>query len=173
MKFNLIATCNRFMEFNAARELENILYMIGDEEASAWESKVSGLILAKTSFNPHKAINKMRQLLREKPWEFHYLKRIIPIDRVVKTDLEAIKEVSLQLAKNIPSNSTYRITVEKRYTQLHRREIINYIAPHINVKVDLENPQYILLIEIVGNQTGISLLKSKEEILNVQKELTK
>lgn len=170
-KFNIIATCSRYTEFNAARELENILYLIGDKEPVAWESKVAGLILAKTNLDPHDAIIRMKKLLQERPWEFHYLKRVIPIDRVTKTNLEAIKEVALKLAENIPKDSTYRITIEKRHTDLHSRDIIDHIAPNINLKVDLENPRYILLIEIIGAQTGISLLKGKNEILNIQKEL--
>jgi len=171
LRFNLIATCSRYTEFNAARELENILYLVGDKEATAWESPIAGLILARTKLEPYEAIKRMRQLLRDRPWEFHYLKRIIPVEKVVKTDLERIKEAALEIASRIPRDSTYRITVEKRHTDLHSRDIIEAIAPHINVKVDLTNPEYTLLIEIVGAQTGISLLHGDRTILNVQKEL--
>jgi len=171
MKFNLIATCSRYMEFNAARELENILYLIGDKEGTAWESPVAGLIFGRTNLDPYDAISKIRELLKEKPWEFHYIKRIIPVELVVRTDLEKIKEAALKLAERIPKTATYRISIEKRHTDLHSRDLIDAIAPNINVKVDLTNPEYTLLIEIVGRQTGISLLSRDKSILNVQKEL--
>lgn len=173
MKFNLIVTCSRYAEFNTARELENLLYLIGDKEGSAWESNIAGLVFGHTKLSPYEAVKKMKDLLHEKPWEFHYIKRVIPIEYVVKTDIELIKREALKLASKIPSDSTYKIAVEKRHTDIHTIDIINAIAPHIKVKVDLTNPKYVLLIEIVGRQTGISLLYNDREILNVQKELIK
>lgn len=171
MKFNLIGTCSRFMEFNAARELENILYLIGDKEARAWESKIAGVILGLTTKEPYSAIHELRGLLSEKPWEFHYIRRIIPIEYVVRTELDEIYKYAIALAERIPPESTYRITVEKRHTDLHTMDIISAIAKDIDVKVDLSNPDWIILIEVVGPHTGLSLLQGEKGLLNVMREL--
>jgi|Deesub1362B_J571_1020462.scaffolds.fasta_scaffold00004_350 tRNA acetyltransferase TAN1 len=171
MKFNLIGTCGRFQEFNASRELENILYLIGDKESKAWESRIAGIILGYTNLDPYNAIELMRSLLRDKPWEFHYLKRIIPIEKVVKTELNEISSSAKELAKRIPEGSTYRVTVEKRHTKLHTMDIISSIAPDIKIKVSLRNPDWIILIEVVGPYTGLSLIKGEAGILNIVKEL--
>ena len=74
------------------------------------------------------------------------------------TDLAAIKAVSLELAKQIGEGQTFRVTVEKRYTPLHSKDIIEAAAGDIKQQVDLHNPDLILQIEVVGAFTGISLL---------------
>lgn len=172
LEFNLIATCPRNREFEAVNELEQILFDLGDEKAKAWESEVKGLILACTNFGPFEAIEKIRKYIKEGPWRVRVLKRIIPIEFVVKTDLEIISKLCREkISSRISPSETFRITLEKRHTDLSSREIIDAAAKQINAKVDLENPQKIILIEVVGNATGISLLKSEDQILNVTKEL--
>jgi tRNA acetyltransferase TAN1 len=75
----------------------------------------------------------------------------------------------LELAAHIGVDETFRITVEKRYTTLHSRDIISAIAAEIRNKANMEKPDKILLIEIMGAVTGISLVKPKE-IISVMKE---
>jgi tRNA acetyltransferase TAN1 len=58
--------------------------------------------------------------------------------------------------------------VEKRFTSLHTRDFIEAAAA-IDRKVDLENPGKILLIEVVGGLTGMSLIKPNG-VLAVVKE---
>jgi tRNA acetyltransferase TAN1 len=170
MEFNMIVTCGRFMEFNAMRELENIFYLIGDEDAKFRESRVKGIIFVNTNLDPHEAIGKIRLLIEDRPWEFRFTKRYIPVDRVVNSSLERIREAALDLAVGIPKGSSYRITVEKRHSDLHTMDLIGAIAPSIDRKVSLKNPDYVLLIEIVGEVAGLSLIKP-DEIISVEKEL--
>ena len=59
--------------------------------------------------------------------------------------------------------------MEKRFTSLHTRELIEAVAMGIDRKVDLENPDKILLIEVVGGLTGMSLIKPSD-VLAVLKE---
>jgi len=55
------------------------------------------------------------------------------------------------------------MTVEKRrYTRYHKIEIIKELAELIDKKVDLENPDKILRIEIIGKYAGLALLKPKD-----------
>ncbi len=63
---------------------------------------------------------------------------------------------------------TYRITVEKRHSVISTREIIDEIANKITNKVSLEKFDWMILIEILGNKTGISILK-ENDILSTQK----
>ena len=130
---------------------------------------VRGLIVAKTSLNPCEVIEKFRALLQERPYEFRYTLRIIPVERVVPTNLDEVKSVAAELAANIFENETFRITVEKRFTSLHSRDFIEAAATGIDRKVDLKNPDKILLIEVIGELTAISLIKPSE-VLAVTKE---
>lgn len=171
LEFNLIATCSRNREFEAINELERILAEIGDEKAKAWESQVRGLILGYTSLDPFKAVELLRKYVKEKPWEINIIKRVIPIEFVIKTDLKEIGKICKELSARISASDTFRITVEKRHTNLSSKEIIKVAAEQINAKVDLKNPQKIVLIEVIGRSTGISLLSSEKDILNVTKEI--
>ena len=168
--FNLLATTSRGNERPMCNELYYLLKEeLGDATAQTSKTKIRGLIVAKTALNPIEAIEKLTAILRERPYEFRYALRILPIEKVVPTDLEEIKHVALELAAQIGENETFRVTVEKRFTSFHSKEIIEAAASDIKRKADMENPDRILLIEVLGALTGISLLKPTD-ILAVVKE---
>lgn len=167
--FNLLATTSRGTENEACSELWYLLEEIGDSAPTVDKTGVSGLIVAKTAFNPFEVIDKLRKILHERPYEFRYLLRIIPIEKVVRTDLGEIQRAATELSSKIEKTETFRITVEKRFTETSSRDIIEAAAANIERKVDLNNPSKILLIEVIGGLTGVSVAKP-EEILAVVKE---
>lgn len=150
-----------------------LLYLLqeqlGDAEAQVSKTKVRGLIVGKTTLDPCSVIEKFRAILNERPYEFRYALRILPVERVVPTDLEEIKHATAELSTRIGENETFRVTVEKRFTALHSKDIIEAAAGDIKRRADLENPDKILLIEVIGALTGLSLLKPID-ILAVVKE---
>ena len=153
--------------------ISEMLYLLkdalGDQSAVAGKTGVRGLIAAKTALDPCEVIGKFRDILQERPYEFRYALRIIPVEKVVRTDLEEIKREVATLAAKLGENETFRVTVEKRFTSLHARDFIEAAAASIQNKVNLENPDRILLIEVVGGWTGLSLIKPSD-VLAVQKE---
>lgn len=168
--FNIIATTTRGNERPMINEILHLLKEeLGDAQAQASKTKIRGLIVAKTTYNPYEVMEKFRTILTERPYEFRYALRIMPIELVVPTDLAEIKKTTEELSKRIAENQTFRITVEKRFTELHSRDLIEAAAGDINRKVDLKNPDLILQIEVLGALTGISLLKPTD-ILAVIKE---
>ena len=168
--FNLLGTTSRGNERAMSSELYYLLKdEFGDSLAQTSKTKIRGLIVARTSLNPFEVIARLRELLRARPYEIRYALRIVPIERVVSTDLAEIKKVSEELATKIGENETFRVTVEKRFTSLHSKEIIEAAASNIKRKANLENPDRILIIEVLGGLTGISLLRT-EDILSVLKE---
>ncbi len=168
--FNLLATTSRGNERPMCNELLYLLKEeLGDAQAETSKTKIRGLIVAKTTLDPCAVIEKLRAILKERPYEFRYALRILPIERVVPTDLEEIKRATAELAARIGENETFRVTVEKRFTTLHSKDLIEAAASDIKRKVDLENPDRILLIEVLGALTGLSLLKPSD-ILAVVKE---
>ena len=168
--FNLVATTSRGNERPMCNELLYLLTeQLGDAEAQVSKTKVRGLIVGKTKLDPCDAVEKLRVILNERPYEFRYALRILPIERVVPTDLEQIKLASQELAARIGEQESFRVTVEKRFTTLHSKDIIEAAAGDITRKADLEKPDKILLIEVLGALTGISLLKPND-ILAVIKE---
>lgn len=167
--FNLLATTSRGNERDACSELSYLLGEIGDSAPNVEKTGVSGLIAANTAFNPFLVIEKLRRILVERPYEFRYTLRIIPIEKVVRTDLDEIQCVATELSSKIGENETFRVTVEKRFTAMPSRSIIEEVAANIERKVDLSKPDKILLIEVVGGLTGISVIKP-DDIISIMKE---
>ncbi|MGB9959518.1 MAG: THUMP domain-containing protein [Candidatus Bathyarchaeales archaeon] len=167
--FNLLATTSRGNEDEACSELWYLLGEIGDSAPVMDKTGVAGLIAAKTIFNPFEVVEKFRKILRERPYEFRYTFRVIPIEKVVRTDLREIQQAAIALSAKIGKNETFRVTVEKRFTETPTKDIIEAAASNIERKVDLNKPDKILLIEVIGGLTGISVVKP-EDILSVVKE---
>jgi tRNA acetyltransferase TAN1 len=160
--FNLLATTSRGNEKHMCFELLYLLKEeLGDPAPVVCKTGIRGLVAARTSFDPSEVVEKFRAILLERPYEFRYALRIIPVERVVPTDLDEVRRTALELAENIEENETFRVTVEKRFTSLHSKDFIEAAATGIERKVALENPDKILLIEVVAELTGMSLIKPK------------
>ena len=69
----------------------------------------------------------------------------------------------------IKKNDTYRITVEKRQSSLHTSEIISNIADSLSNKVSLENSDWEIIIQVLRNKTGISIIPPNT-ILSVNRQ---
>ena len=168
-EFNLLVSTPRGMEHDACSELWFLLGEVGDENAEVETTPVKGLIWAKTSLDPFEAIGRLKQLLSERPEEFRVVRRIIPIEKVVRTDINEIARAAQELASaKIAPDEKFRITVEKRHTELGSMDIIRAAAEGIDRPVDLRNPDKIVLIEVVGALTGISVIRP-DDIISVAK----
>ena len=150
-------------------ELTYLLKEIGDTSPEVDKTGIRGLVVAKTIFSPTEAVEKLRAILQEKAFEFRYSLRILPIEKVVRTNLEDVEKAATDLSTSMKPEETFRVTVEKRFTSIHSRDFIEAPVKNIENKVNLDNPDRILLIEVLGGYTGISLIKP-DYILNVQKE---
>jgi tRNA acetyltransferase TAN1 len=142
---------------------------LGDQTAAAVKTGIRGLIVARTALNPCEVIEKFKAIIHERPYEFRYALRIIPVEKVVPTELEAIGAAAAELAGGMGENESFRVTVEKRFTTLHSKDIVEAVAAKISQRVDLDSPDRVLLVEVVGKFTGVSLIKP-ELILGVQQE---
>ena len=167
--FNLLVTTARGNEEDACSEIWYLLGEIGDSTATVDKTGITGLIAAKTAFNPFNVIEKFREILKQRPWEFRYTFRVIPIEKVVRTELEDIQKAVTELASKISENESFRVTVEKRFTQISTKDVIETAAANIERKVDLENPDKVVVVEIVGKFTGISVVKP-DDLFSVMKE---
>lgn len=169
--FNLLITTSRGNEDNVCSEILYLWGEIGDTVVTVDKTGITGLIVAKTAFSPFEIIEKLRGILKERPWEFRYTLRVIPIEKVVPTDLREIKRVATELASKIKENETFRVTVEKRFTKLSSKDMVEAAAANIERKVNMSSPDKIVLIEVIGGFTGISVIESTD-ILSVVKERT-
>jgi len=168
--FNLLATTLRGHEGQLCSEMEYLLTEeLGAAELLIEKSGISGLIVVKVSLDPFEVIEKLRAIIHEYPYKVRYALRVIPIQKVIVTNLDEVRQVSMELFKLLPEENTFRVTIEKRLTSLHSKDLIEAAASGVKRKVDLYKPDNILLIEVMGELTGISLIKP-DDVLAVTKE---
>jgi tRNA acetyltransferase TAN1 len=170
--FNLVVSTSRGNERNTCSEMWYLLGEVGDRGSTVEPTAAIGLVVAKTKLEPVKAVHELRSLLKERPWEFKYTLRLVPVQSVAEAKLDVIQSSALALAEKIGDKETFRITVEKRHTGLSSKTIIDTIAKKIDRKVDLENPDRIVMIDIIGELAGLALIRPSD-ILSVEREKRK
>jgi tRNA acetyltransferase TAN1 len=156
---NLIITCARSLESETKNEISKILDELGDQEPEILNVGMRGILMVNTVIEPSKIIDYVKNKIIEEPWLIRYCLRIIPIQMITETEIDKIKQNVIKLKDAIQKNDSYRITIEKRNTSISSNEIITEIAKIFPNKVSLNQPDWIILIEILGNETGISILK--------------
>jgi len=167
--FNLVISTSRGNERNTCSEMWYLLGEVGDRGSTIETTSVIGLVIAKTKLDPIRAIRDLRVLLKERPWEFKYTLKLVPVQKVVEAQLEKIEQAALELAVRIGQKEKFRITVEKRHTDLSSKTLIDTVAKGIERTVDLDSPDRILLIEVIGQLAGVALIEI-EDILSVERE---
>ena len=165
---NLIVTCARHLEGDTEDELIDILDELGDSNVKISVSSMSGIITVETELDPIEVVRKMKEMLLDEPWSIRYCLRVIPIQKIVKTDIDEIEKMISSMTEQIEEKESYRILIEKRNSDISSKEIITKIANGVKNKVSLDFPDKIILIEILGIVTGISILK-KSDILSLEK----
>ena len=157
---NLIITCARSLESETKNEISKILDELGDQEPEILNVGMRGILMVNTIIEPSKIIDYIKNKIIEEPWSIRYCLRIIPIQIITETEIDKIKQNVIKLKDTIQKNDSYRITIEKRNTSISSSEIITEIAKIFPNKVSLNQPDWIILIEVLGNETGISILKN-------------
>lgn len=166
---NLIVTCARHFEEDTEHELETILNDLGDDNPQIATTEFSGILYVNTKLDPVDVIKKIREKLEDEPWSIRYTMRAIPVGIMVDTDLQKISEAAITQSKKLKASDTYRITIEKRNSEISSGELITQIANKIPNKVSLKEYDWIVLVEILGTVTGVSVLKDSD-ILSIQRE---
>ena len=165
---NLIITCPRHFEDEACQEIGRILEEFGDQEPNVTITNMPGILTGVTCLNPVDVIEKIRDKIQDEPWSVRYCLRVIPIENCCKTDVKEITKIVQKMSSVLSPDESFRITIEKRNSKISSAEIISEIAKIISNKVCLDDPDWIILVEIIGEETGVSILR-KNSILSVEK----
>lgn len=158
-RFNLVVSTYRFREQEAQDEIVNLLQMFGDSEGESEITEIKGILLAYTLLDPLHVIARLKDLVSSEPWQIRYVLRVIPIQVVIPTDTVRMGLAAKSLSGTIGPGKTFRITVEKRHSSLDSMQVIKSIAGEIQNKVDLKNPDWLIMVQILGAQTGISIIR--------------
>ncbi len=100
-----------------------------------------------------------------------FILRVIPIEIVVLTEIDLIViNVEKMVKERILHNMTYKIVIEKRHTNFKSKDLIDKIASRIDSKVSLDYPDKIILVEIIGQFTGISIIDENQIFSNIKEK---
>jgi len=169
--YNLLVSYG-WRAFNKARdEIARILKDFRDDNPIIKRTIARGICGVKTKLNSREVVRKVRKLFEKDPLQINFAVKWVPVDNWCRSDLNEMKKIIERIKVNIKRGEKWGMEVEKRrYTKYHTAEVIEELAKEIKEKVDLEHPDKIVRIDILGGNTGISILKP-EEIFSTRKPL--
>ena len=164
---NLVVTSAKGLEARASAEFKEIALLSGIRKLTIDRSAYDGVIEVDVE-NPKALISFITEFVRSEPFKVRYIMRIIPVDRVVDTKLEDIVSAVKGLAPSIGPGETFRITIEARDSPYKEKELIDAIADAVDRKVNLESPDKVVLLQIFGEYSGVSVI-SPHDIVSIQR----
>jgi tRNA acetyltransferase TAN1 len=166
--YNLLVACPRDRESAATSEIR---YFIGDlledSDLKVSRTPISGLLACRTSLDPYEVIQNLRDFAVENPYQFRFAIRFTPLEVCVESEIEHIVEATEKLLPKIGEDESFRVTVRRRHTELENMAVVTAVAAVIPRKVNLDAPDRTVLVEIVGEWTGVSILDEKNDILSI------
>lgn len=153
----LLVTVPGGREGDAALELEWAL-----EDAKVRRAKWRGVLIVKTQLEKEEALRRIRE------FETTAIFKIIPLDTLVKSKKDVIIEEAFKMAReHIKEEDSFAVRCKRRGNWIKSGKEIEIelgakIKDTINAKVDLTNPDWYVWIEVLGKQTGISVIKPEE-----------
>lgn len=168
--FNLLVTVQGHKDAYTGEELigmEEIELALSSYEPVLYikESQYPNVILVELTMDPEEAV----AILKDAPTTV--ISKVIPIDLVVKTQMDAILEKTWALAREkMNPNDLFVVRGDLRgrgYIK-SKEELIERVSNELIDKLDqsldpqsldTQNPDWIVQIEVVGDDTGISILK--------------
>lgn len=161
----LLIGCKRNFEQAAASEIHFTLTEkldIPKSDVRLIKTRISGLVAVSIK-KVHDLIQIMDGLMKLEASESYFLhclkiRPIMEITKIPENNFDSVRALLPQLIDNRDPASSYKLEIYKRHSQLNTVDIIGEIAPHIPFKVDLSNPDWILLVEIMTDQVGISTI---------------
>lgn len=168
--FNLLITLKGQKDENVGEELlgtEEITMALQNYEVllNIKESNFPNVILLDLSLDPLEAL----KILENSPTTV--ISKIVPIETVVRTRLDSILEKVVNLAGDkVASGDSFNVICDlrgRKYIE-SKDDLVNRISEELIEKYSLKpenaNPDWIVQIEVVGENTGISIL-SPDKIL--------
>ncbi|WP_048151319.1 THUMP domain-containing protein [Palaeococcus ferrophilus] len=155
----LLVSCPTGREGDASLELE---WALGD--ATVKRTKWRGVLLAYTSHDKGEAIRRIRE------FETQAIFKVVPLEVLVESNEDEIIKRAVELAKERikPEDSfAARCRVrDKKFASAKEleRKVGGAVKDATNARVDLTDPDWTVMVEVLERKTGISVL-GRGEIL--------
>jgi len=164
---NLIVTSAKGLEARASAEFKEVALLSGIRKVTIERSAYDGILEVEVE-DPKALISFIGEFVRSEPFKIRFVMRVIPVDRVVDTKIEDIVTAVKELAQGIGPAETLRITIEARDSPYSDRQLIDAVADAVERKVSLDSPDKVVLIQVFGEYSGVSVL-GPNDILSVAK----
>jgi len=164
---NLILTSQKGSEAKASAEFKEIALQHGLRKLHVEKSDFDGLLEVDIE-DPRGFVSFLRDYVRSEPFRVHFIQRVIPVDLVVDTTLEKIKDAAKLLGGRRVMTKTNKIEIDERDSHYTRRELIDAIDDVVDRKVSLDSPDKIVLLEVFGEYSGVSVI-GPNDIVSIQK----
>ncbi|WP_424355647.1 THUMP domain-containing protein [Methanobacterium sp. MBAC-LM] len=163
--FNLLVTLQGHKDSHAGEELvgiEEIELALSSYEPVLYikESQYPNVVLVELTMDPEEAV----AILSEAPTTV--VSKVVPIDAVIKTRMDSIWERAMLIARekmNSDDSFVVRCDLRGREYIESKNELIekvtNELLNNMDIRADEINPGWIVQIEVVGEDTGVSVLK--------------
>lgn len=158
---NLILTSQKGSEAKASAEFKEIALQHGIRKLHVEKSDFDGVLEVDIE-NPRDFVAFLRDYVRSEPFRVHFVQRVIPVDLVVDTTLEQIKEAAKTLGAEIGESESFKIDIDERDSPYTRKQLIDVIADVVERKVDLESPDKVLQLEILGEYSALCIARPDE-----------
>jgi tRNA acetyltransferase TAN1 len=164
---NLLVTSAKGLEARASAEFKEIALLSGSRKLTIERSAYDGVIEVEAE-NPKALLTFITDFVKSEPFKVRFIMRLIPVDKVVDTKMDDIVKAVKELSSSIGQSQTFRITIEARDSPYKDKELIEAIADAIDRKVSLDSPDKVVLLEIFGEYSGVSVL-APDEIVSIPK----
>ncbi|NJD98624.1 RNA-binding protein [Thermococcus sp. LS1] len=150
----LLVTAPQGREGDAILELEWALEKV-KVKGTDWK----GVLLAETPLSREEALERLKR------FETQAIQRVIPLEVLVPARREEIEEAALKLAEKIDGTFAVRAKVRGNKALKAREleiDLGSLIVERYGLKVNLSEPEYTLVVEVIGKKAGVGVLKPDE-----------
>ncbi len=161
--FNILVTYDLNQSVFAEKEVKRNLEEIGVQLEEIQKTSVDGIFGLVVEGDSKQAVASLKSLCQEDPNLFIHTYHWVPIERWVPATEEEMERAASELGEGIQENEGWMMHLHKRHHGGHSQDLIKKLTDPINRgSVNLKSPDKILVVEILGDSAGLSLLRKKE-----------
>ncbi len=167
--YNLLVTFHHNQKGHAEQEVRERLKELGTYVERLDLCEVEGVFLVQVGSEAKVLVAHLKRMCQEEPAQFLYTYHWVPIERWVPANMLEMRDAAVELGQGIGDDDTWMMHLHKRHFAGHHDDVIAYLTDPLNRgRVELEDPDKVLAVEILGQDAGLSLL-NRLELLDVNK----
>lgn len=168
ISFNLVATTQRGNERACMKELGMLSESLGFRDVRLKRTWYPGVVIGLAPGDPVALVRALRPIVKEDPWDLRFLQKLTPVEINVAATTDEIAGAVEKLAPRIPEKSSFRVSINKRGSDITSQELIKAAASKVERRVNLDRPAWVVQIEIIDDAAGVSVLEP-DDILSITK----